>query len=174
MTVRAIETAGECAPVMPWTTQRVRSRMMALALAIGAEIDPETRERAGTLAGTITMSFAQLLIAGTSCPRPWLFPEMIQLARETGLEVVLLRFDVTRGVSFDILLQDRRHILCGYAPWRSAGGDLWFVPTLGKGPYLRALPTGLAREREAPFIDREDREAGIILTMEKPIFEAGF
>ncbi|WP_156367389.1 hypothetical protein [Novosphingobium sp. KN65.2] len=159
---------------MPWTTQQVRNRMMALALAIGAEIDPEASERHRSLAGTIVMPFAQLLIAGTNCQRPLLFPEMVHLARESGLEVVLSRFDATRGVSFDILLQDRANILYGYAAWRGEGHDLWFIPRLEEGPYLRALPSGLVRGDAAPFLNPEDRRTGLIRTVDLPIFEAGF
>ncbi|SLK10608.1 hypothetical protein SAMN06295987_11225 [Novosphingobium mathurense] len=55
-------SAGEDVRLMPWTTQQVRNRMAALALAIGAEIDPEASERHRSLAGTIVMPFARLLI----------------------------------------------------------------------------------------------------------------
>lgn len=157
--------AGE--PFVPPYRHVLAMRLEALARAIGLRagvIDPR-------FPGCLQAPCSNLAIFGTSCSRPLLLPEGRMLGQETALDVILLRHDVDRGSSFDVLLHGQPHWLLGYAAWARRGGDLWLIPTAGDGPFLRATVAGLEAEDAAPFHDAEERRRGIMRAIVSPTFE---
>ena len=160
---------GEC--LMPPTSRRVLNRMGALAEAIGGGIDRDAGRHDPLLGGTIVLPEANLVIAGTNCRRPLLLPEALLIAQASMHDVVMLRFDVDRGASFDLFLREGRDVKCCHFAWRSRGSDLWFIPASGEGTCIRASRQGLILEKWPPFVVPEQREAGIIRAVHLPSFE---
>lgn len=149
-------------PVLPTPGRRVANRLEAFLIALDALIDTHAGIRNPLLAGAAVMPYANMALAGTSCGRPLLFNEGEKIARETGLTVLLLRDDVERGVTFDIRLQERPDWLCRHVAWRRGQNDLRLIPEAGAGPFLRVTGAGIECERAAPFLDVDERQAGII------------
>jgi len=157
--------AGE--PFVPPYRRALASRLEAFAHAIGLRagiIDPR-------FAGCLLAECSGFAIFGTSCSRPLLLPEGQLLAQETGLDVNLLRHDIDRGSSFDLLLRGQPNWLLGYVAWRRSGSDLWLIPTAGEGPFIRASGMGLEQNVAAPFGDADARRVGIQRAIDGPTFE---
>jgi hypothetical protein len=158
-------------PLIPYVSRPVVDRLQALLVAIDALIDISAGRRYPILAGCAVMPFARFVMTGTSCRRPLLLPELQLIAERTGLDSALLRFDVARGVTFDLVLEEGARRLCGYVAWRRRGGDPWFIPTVGEGPFIRAGACGLECVDTPPFVSAAEREAGIIRAIENSSFE---
>ena len=158
-------TSFEAVPVM--TSQRVEARLDAVAAAI----DPYARAASIPLPGGRLISSAKLVLAGTNCARPMWYSECIALVEATAFNLVLLRFAPEGCASFDIL--DHRSLFwcIHHMAWRTRGGDLWFIPQLGSGPYIRATASGLRWERRPPFQSLAERRAGIIRAIDTVSFE---
>ena len=157
--------AGE--PFVPPYGRALASRLEAFAHAIGLRagiVDPR-------FSGCLLAECSGFAIFGTSCSRPLLLPEGRLLAQETGLDVLLLRHDVDRGSSFDLLLRGQPNWLLAYVAWRQRGGDLWLIPTAGDGPFIRASGMGLEQDETAPFGDAEARRLGFQRAIDRPNFE---
>jgi hypothetical protein len=157
-------------PLIPYVSRPVVDRLQALLVAIDALIDLNAGLRYPILAGCAVMPFARFVMTGTSCRRPLLLPELQLIAEQTGLDAVLLRLDAERGVTFDIVLDEGARRLCGYVAWRRSGGDPWFIPTVGEGPFIRAGASGLECVDAPPFASTAEREAGIIRAIESSSF----
>jgi hypothetical protein len=153
------------------TTQRVRSRLHAAAAAIAAIVDCGASKLNPMLAGSIVMPFANIALTGTNCARPLWFAECETIAKSTGLDVVLLRFDALRGATFDILDHNSMFWRCGHVAWRRRDGDLWLIPEVGFDAFIRVSAWGLEHELEPPFVSNSERSAGIIRAIEHPSFE---
>ncbi len=158
-------------PSLARTTQRVRSRAFATAAAIGAAIDPAAGKDNVLLADSIVMPLANLALIGTNCARPLWFRDGETIASETGLDVMLLRFDPDRGATFDILDHQSLFWRCHYVAWRRRGGDLWLIPEVGFDCFIRAGAWGLDHEQEPPFASGSERYAGIIRAKDNPSSE---
>jgi hypothetical protein len=157
------------ASLLPPTSCAVALRVHAFTGAIGGLIDTSAAARDPMLTGCLVMPYAGLVVAGTACARPLLFREGEGLARYSRQELVLLRFDAERGVTFDIRMQQRPEWLCHYVAWRR-DGDLWLLPKVGTEPFLRATPWGLEIEGEPPFSVPDDRARGIVRALTFPSF----
>jgi hypothetical protein len=149
-------------PVLPHPSPRVVNRLEAFLIAFDPLIETHAGIRNRLLAGSAVMPFANMALAGTSCGRPLLFNEGEKIARETGFDVVLLRYDAERGVTFDIRLQERPDWLCRHVAWRRGEGDLRLIPEAGTGPFLRVTGGGIECEQAIPFLNADERQAGII------------
>ena len=114
---------------------------------------------------------ANLVVAGTNCPQPMWYPECTAMVDATGMELMLLRFHPDRGASFDILDHQSLFWCIHHLAWRRRGGDLWFIPQVGSGPYIRLTASGLRCEAIPPFHSLAERYAGIIRAIERPSFE---
>jgi hypothetical protein len=158
-------------PLLTPTTRRVTSRRDAVLSAIGASIYSEAARNNPFLTGCTVAPHARFVLAATSLDRPLLFPECDLVAQCTEFDVLLLRFDPDRGTNFDLLLQGNDRWLCRYLAWRKGYEDLWFIPTAGEGPFIRASGGGLERLCTAPFATAAERESGIILALDAPSFE---
>lgn len=169
MTIMLMQRPIADACSLPPTSNAVAARMNAFAAAIGGLVDTAAAARDPMLAGCVVMPYASLALAGTACRRPLLFREGEGLACYSRLDLVLLRFDAGRGVTFDVRLQQQPGWLCHYVAWR-CDGDLWLVPEVGTGPFLRATPGGLEIEEEPPFSTSEERAHGILRAQTFPSF----
>ena len=147
------------APVLPRPRDTVMRKLSNLADIIGGPVDNQPERLDGRLGGTLILPEAGLLLATTTCHRPLCFSETRDLAYMTDLDVVLLRFDAHR-LSFDIYAPQARALLIHYQRWQREG-DPWFVPAVGRGPYVRATSQGLEIGDVAPFIANSDRAAGL-------------
>lgn len=156
-------------PLLPHISQAVKNRMCALAAAIGGRMDPTPGAMTPELTGCLTMPNAGLLVAGTSCRRPLLFPEGEALYARSGLEVILVRHDVVRGTTYDLLLHDHAGWLCRYQAWQMEG-DLWLVPGVGTAPSVRATASGVEICAEPPFGDAAERKLGLTQLVLAPTF----
>lgn len=153
------------------TPHRVRSRLFAAAVATGAIIDTDASKRSPLLTDAVVMPFANFALLGTGCARPLKFEEGEEIARVTGLDVLLMRFDPDRGVSFDVFDHRSTHWRCNHVAWRRRDGDLWLIPQASFGEFIRVGAWGLEYETEPPFASGEERYAGIIRAIEIPSFE---
>jgi hypothetical protein len=160
---------SEGEPLLAFTTQRVTSRVYAVAAAIGGLIDTAASRKNALLAGSV-MPFANTVITGTNCSRPLWFAECNDMAQTSDLDVVLLRFDPDRGATFDILDHQSLFWRCNHLAWRRRDGDLWFIPQAGFDGFVRATAWGLEYEPEPPFVSASERHAGIIRAIENPSF----
>jgi len=157
-------TTSEAVPV---TTHRVEARLDAIAAAI----DPHARTMAIPLPGGRLIPSANLILAGTNCARPMWYPECTAMVEATNFDLVLMRFDPDRGASFDILDHQSLFWCIHHMAWRRRGGDLWFIPQVGSGPYIRATAGGLRCEATPPFHSLAERHAGIIRAIDSASFE---
>jgi hypothetical protein len=157
-------------PLMPHVSRPVVDRLQALLVAIGALIDTGAARKNPLLGGCAVAPFAGFVTTGTTCRRPLLFPEVQQIAEQTGFDALLLRFDVDRGTSFDLTLEEGERRLCRYVAWRRRGGDPWLIPTAGDGPFIQATAWGLECRDTPPFHSCTEREAGIIRAIHNPSF----
>lgn len=144
---------------LPRPRAAIMRAMMSVAREIGGPIDIDPGLRDEALDGGLLLPAAAVLIVGTTCYRPIGFSEAQTLGERTGLDIVLLRFDAYT-VSFDIYLPSQRTWLVHCLRWRREG-DVWFVPAVGTGPYVRAGFNGLERVDEAPFLEPADRAIGM-------------
>lgn len=150
------------APVLiPYASDRVDRWVAAVAQAIAGLIDTSP-SGGGLLANTTVMPFAGIVLAGTNCARPMMRPECHQIVEHTGMDVVLLRLDPDRGVTFDVVLSQPARDLLHCRAWRRGDGDLWLLPDAADGPYLRLSAWGIDVEATPPFASAEEREAGLI------------
>lgn len=101
--------------------------------------------------GCLVFSSAGLVLSGTICPGLWR-NRCLDIAQDTGFDFILLGFDPLRGggVSVDILPPDGGDPLIDYLVWRSAGRDLWFIPSKDDGPYVCTGDWGIRREATLP------------------------
>lgn len=157
-------------PLIPYVSRPVVERLQGLLVAIDALIDTGTAKTNPSLSGCAVAPFARFVATGTSCRRPLLFPEVQQIAEQTGFDVLLLRYDAERGVSFDIHLQVGGRQLCHYVAWRRRDGDPWLIPTVGDGPFIHATAWGLECRTTPPFLNVGERERGIIRAIDNPSF----
>lgn len=153
------------------TTQRVRSRLHAAAAAMGAIIDTSASKLNPLLASSIVMPVAQVALTGTNCPPPLWFAECENMAKSTGLDALLMRFDPFRGVTFDTLDHNSLFWRCHHVAWRRRGGDLWLIPEVGRECFIRLGAWGLEFEQEPPFTSEWERRAGIIRAIDNPSFQ---
>ena len=160
-------------PLLTPTSQRVIALRNAAVRASGVYIDRDAAANNASLTNCAVAPYARLVMAATMLSRPLLFPECNQIAQFTGFDLALLRYHPDRGTSFDFLLQDQENWLCRHLAWREWGEPLWFIPTAGDGPYVRASGWGLTSHSTPPFSSVEEREAGIILALDYPSFEGG-
>lgn len=144
------------------TTQDARRCALSLARTIDAKIDPRAAAGVPELDGYLCLPEADVAITATSAPRPNWSYECQHDARASGHDIVLMYFDRTRGVSVDILSPDASETLYRYLLWNLHGQSLWFIPSAGFMPFIRATKWGLTREVEPPFGSDADRAAGII------------
>lgn len=173
MTMMMLERPVADAPILPPASNAVTTRVHAFANAIGGLVDPTAAARNPMLLGCVVMPYAGLVLAGTACRRPLLFREGDGVARHSRLDFVLLRFDAERGVTFDIRLQRQPEWLCHYVACH-CDGDLWLVPEVGTGPFLRATAWSLEIESESPFFSPEERATGIVRALTFPSFAGSF
>src|SRR5947208_3289172 len=94
----------------------------SLARAFACSLRRETK-----LQGCLALPFAAIVLAGTACARPLLFAECDALAHYTGHDVVVLRYDALRDVTFDIKLKSEPCWLRRYLATPVDGG-LRMVP----------------------------------------------
>lgn len=168
MTIMLFERPTADASLLPPTSHAVANRMCAFAASIGGLFDPMAEMRDPLLKGGIVMPFANTLIAGTACRRPLLFREGEVIVDETGIDLILLRHDRDKGVTFDVRHSQRTDWLCHYVAWR-AEGDLWLIPEVGEVRAIRVLPWGLDIEEGVPFGDAAERRQGILRDFTAPI-----
>jgi hypothetical protein len=161
MTMMLLERPIAAEPLLPPTNQVVKNRMCALAGAIGGLVDPAPGARDAKLAGCLLMPYAGLLLAGTSCRRPLLFPEGETLHTITGVDVILVRHDADRGTTYDLRLNGQTGWLCRYQAWQMEGG-LWLVPDAGTAPSVRTTAWGLEVGDQPPFADSAEHGLGLI------------
>lgn len=154
-----------------FTTQRVINRMEAAAAAINAVIGGHESTLDPFLQQSIVMPIANIILAGTGCRHPFYLDRAETMGAAAGRDVVLLRFDADRGTTFDIRFHDADRWLCGFVGWRRRDGDLWLIPSLGSGLYIRASHKGLEPVTTPPFISEEERNEGIIRAIAAPSFE---
>lgn len=155
---------------LPPTNNAVAARMNAFAAAVDGLVDTAAAVRDPMFGGCVVMPYAGLVLAGTACRRPLLFREGEGLARYSRLDLVLLRYDADhRGVTFDIRLQQRPDWLCHYVAWR-LDGDLWLIPAVGAGSFVRVTAWGLDIEVEPPFASMKERASGTIRALTVPSF----
>ncbi|WP_191993014.1 hypothetical protein [Sphingomonas parva] len=159
MTKLLLERSTAPMPLIPVAGQVVRNRMCALVGAIGGLVDPMPGARDPVLAGCLMMPYAGIIVAGTPCRRPLLFPEGEALHSRTGFELILVRHDADRGTTYDIRLQCLSGWLCRYEAWQM-DGDLWLVPDAGATPAIRATPWGLEVGEAPPFASAAERALG--------------
>lgn len=145
-------------------------RLNAIARDISGLVEPPAATRDPAFTGCVLMPWAGVVLAGTTCRRPLLFNEGEALARYSGLDLVLLRFDAERGVTFDVRLQRRNEWLFRYISWRLEG-EIWLIPE-GSGPFLRMLASGIELENEAPFLTRGGWANGIVSELDSSPFQA--
>lgn len=155
------------ASLLPPASGKVFLRMHMFAGAINGLVDPMAAKRDPILTGCVVMPYAGIALAGTSTRRPLLFREGELLKEHSGLDIVLLRFDVERGASFDILSGALAHWLCRYVVWHD-NGETWLVPEKGEGPYVHTTSYGLHFQDEPPFMDSAERDAAIMRAIESP------
>jgi hypothetical protein len=127
---------------LPTTTHFVRRRMQALAAAIKGPVNIAPGHRDARLSGCLLMPQADLLIAGTACHRPLLFAEAERIAQYSRHDLILLRYDAERGVTFDLYMQSVGGWLDCFRP-SLRGDDLWFVADADHMPLVRAGMCGL-------------------------------
>lgn len=139
---------------LPRPRDSVTRAMASIAVEIGGlvDIDPGLRDEA--LDGGLLLPAAAVLVVGTTCHRPIGFCEARAVGERTGLDIMLLRFDAY-NVSFDTYFPGQRTWLVHCLRWRREG-DVWFVPAVGAGQYVRARFDGLELVYEAPFVEPAD------------------
>lgn len=169
MNMMLLERPVAGASLLPPSGNAVVSRMRTFATAIGGLVDTAAAVRDPMLAGCVVMPYAGLVLAGTACRRPLIFREGDAVARHSRLDLVLLRFDAERGVTFDIRLQQRFDWLCHHVAWRR-DGDLWLIPEAGADPFIRVTAWGLEIEVEPPFVSADERASGIVRARTTPSF----
>ena len=169
MTMMLLERPIAAAPLLPPTNQVVKNRMCALAGAIGGLVDPAPGARYPNLAGCLVMPYAGLLLAGTACRRPLLFPEGDVLYAVTGLDVILVRHDADRGTTYDLRLNGQPGWLYRYQAWQMEG-DLWLVPDAGSTSSIRATAWGLEVCETLPFVNAAERQLGLNHPVSLPSF----
>lgn len=158
-------------PLMAHISRPVVDRLQSLLVSIDALIDVTAGQRYPFLAGCAVQPFARFIATGTSCQRPLLLPEARLIAQRTGFDTLLLRHDPERGTTFDFALEGGERALHRYVAWRRRGNDVWFIPTSGDGPFIRATDAGLLCGSTPPFLNLEEREAGIIRAIASSSFE---
>lgn len=143
MTMMVRKRLAACETLLPPTNRSIRSHVQKLAAALGVSADTDEMSRQLKQASFLMLPAINILLTGTACSRPLLFRECDDLARFTGADIILLRYDVDTGVTLDMKLQGQLNWLRHYAPY-FLGGDVCFVPEEGSGPVLRASPNGMA------------------------------
>lgn len=172
MTTMLLERPTVDAPILPPTSQAVLHRVRAVAAAIGGLIDPAASIRQPLLEGCLVMPYAGLAIAGTACRRPLLVDEGEAIVRQTGLDLVLVRYDVDSGVTFDIRLTQTSGWLWNYVASRAEGGDLWFVPQARGSVMIQPTAWGLEVADDRALSDADERRRGMLREFAAP-FVAG-
>lgn len=162
------------APTLARTSQRVRDRVAELALAMGTRVDAEARQTHPLMRGCFVLSSAGVVLSGTACARPMWQSQCLSIAQDTGFDFGLLRFDPIEGVTLDWLPPDGADPLIGYHVWRTPAKGLWFIPSAGDGPFVRAGDWGIKREKTPPFTTAAQRSAGIITAINHPSFAGSF
>ncbi|MXO65956.1 hypothetical protein [Altericroceibacterium endophyticum] len=161
--------------IRPRTTEfnggEVIHRLQSVASAINAVIGKDGSALDPLFTQAIVLPIAGVVVMGTGRRRPLYFGSAERLADLTGMDVLVLRFDAARGASFDILLRGAARWLSGYLAWRRRDSELWLIPSAGTGPCIRASHAGLVVEENAPFLDLQDRYAGIITAKTHTSFE---
>lgn len=117
-----------------------------------------------------THSPSEALVRRLAAQRRAAIAEVQAIARETSLDVVLLRFDPFRGASFDILDHASLFWRCHHVAWRRRDGDLWLIPGVGCDGFVRAGAWSLEYAVEPPFVSNSERYAGIIRAIDNPSF----
>lgn len=158
-------------PILAPTTHAAKNRAREFILASSAIIDPLAARRDPIVTECFVAPAAEFVLAATCCYRPMLLPECATIARATGFDMILLRYDADRGASFDVLFRQTDRWLCRYLAWRRRGGDLWLIPSAGDNPYIRIRNSGISRVLFAPFACPEERSGGTILATGNPSFE---
>jgi len=130
--------------LLPPAGPAVERRMRALLGHMGVLDDATLAEGACRESGCLVVPRAGLFLAGTACPRSLLIEECQVLAQAIGLDVVVLRYDAPRGVTFDVKLR-------GESKWRSnhvAGSahDELVLLAPDRQTLIRRAPTNLAAE----------------------------
>ncbi|WP_243442719.1 hypothetical protein [Pacificimonas flava] len=174
MTITLLDRPGTGEPLMPPARRSVAARVHAFATEIDDLVDTRISRADPVLAGCVVMHYAGIILAGTSCRRPLLFPEGEVLARRSGLDLILLRFDAQpRGVTFDIRLEMDGSWLTNFAVWRGQG-EMWLVPEGSAEGCIQVTPFGLEVGLPAPFSSFCEREKGMVRALTFPSFKEGY
>jgi len=115
---------------------------------------------------TISVPAAKLLVAATPRPAPAFADTLEQVARDHDCDVLLIRSgphpETIDAVTVDIALRFGGDALAvtDTLLFRHPDSGLWLVPS-ARGPCVELTPKGLRLEMLAPYLDLDDRSAGL-------------
>lgn len=144
-------------PMREWVERHAR---VAAAIVTGpVEFRPE--RLAPHFQNTVYMAAADLVLTATACSRPLLLKEMRSVARQSGLDAMILRVAQCDPVTFDIYMQQADRWLVATRLWiHGPNQQAWFVPSTTGGPAVRASALGLETS-DAPYNDEDERRVGL-------------
>lgn len=115
---------------------------------------------------TVSVPAAKLLVAATPLPAPVFAETLEQVARTHDCDVLLIRSgshpESIDAVTVDIALRFDGDALAvtDLLLFRHEDTGLWLVPS-ARGPCVELTPKGLRLEMLAPYLDADDRSAGL-------------
>ncbi|EMD81905.1 hypothetical protein [Pacificimonas flava] len=174
MTIILLDRPETGEPFLPRMRRAVTARVHACAAEVDDLVDLDVSRDHAILGGCAVMQYAGLIVTGTACRRPLLFAEGEALGRRTGLDLLLMRFDVQPcGTTFDIRLDANGAWLTNFALWRGRG-EMWLVPEAGEEACIKVTQFGLETCLPAPFASSDEREKGMVRAATFPTFKEGF
>jgi hypothetical protein len=162
-----MQLATNALPELGFPSRRaLRAAALTIAQA-GGPLDTCTIGAGTQLSGCIQSADWPILIMPSTCQRPLLMREALDLVEATGLDVLVLRLDTALNpasfVTFDAIV--RRYgsfeLFCDLRPCIVSDGELWLVREGSQAYDLRLGPNGL---RLAPLgnpLEADERDARI-------------
>jgi len=115
---------------------------------------------------TLAVPTARLLVAATPYPAPMFADTLEQVCRAHVSDVLLIRTgrhpETIDPVTVDVALRFAGDalIMPGMLFFRHADTGLWLVPGM-RGPFLELTPDGLKLQTLPPWLDDDERSAGL-------------
>lgn len=148
---------------VPEPPMHIRRLMLAIGTILDGYIDQDPQYWHPSLAHSIVVPSADIVVAGTRCRRPLLCREVANIARAVDRDAIIVRAaDEPKHATFDILLRNVERPFLGYRLWmRQPLGSAWLVPTGAERTFIRLDGLGLELSTEAPFDDEIDAYRGL-------------
>ena len=153
---------------IPEPRVRVQRLMQATALIVEGLVEVQPGRVDPRLEHCLYLPQAGMIVAGTSCRRPLLLREALDLSAASSLSVLVVRGeeDVTQA-TFDLKLVDIDRLFCAYRMWMPRPSEAaWLVPTAGEERYVRITPLGFEVTEKAPYADGSERHIGLVRAAE--------